>query len=78
MSEHVSPETESVALGERWTAEYRDGARCAFLRRFEGEREAVGYPPGFPLGRRNAWFAGFNRGFYDRLRIAKQVFSDEI
>jgi hypothetical protein len=59
---------------EQWPDEYRDGARCAFLRRFEGDREEGGYPRGFhewPLERRNAWFAGFNRGFHDRLGLAR-------
>ncbi len=50
--------------------EFRDGARCAFLRKYEAEREHGGYPRGFlkwPLDRRNAWFAGFNYGFHRRL-----------
>jgi hypothetical protein len=54
--------------------EYRDGARCAFLRRFDGVRQEGGYPPGFhhwPLERRNAWFAGFNRGYHDRLDLLR-------
>ena len=59
-------------LRERWPTEYRDGARGAFLLRFEGDREPGGYPRGFhrwPLDRRNTWFAGFNRGYHDRLRV---------
>jgi hypothetical protein len=63
-------------LRERWPAEYRDGARCAFLMRFDGDREAGGYPRGFhqwPLGLRNAWYAGFSVGFHDRLRLAREV-----
>jgi hypothetical protein len=62
-------------LRVRWPAEWRDGARCAFLRHFEGEREKGGYPRGFhrwPLDRRNAWIAGYNRGFHDRLRVSEQ------
>ena len=38
----------------RWPAEWRDGARCAFLETFEGEREKGGYPKNFhawPLDR---------------------------
>jgi hypothetical protein len=56
----------------KWPAEFRDGARCAFLRQFDGNREKGGYPLGFhrwPLDRRNAWFAGFNVGFHDRLKL---------
>ena len=51
--------------------EFADGARCAFLQKFEGEREKGGYPPGFhqwPLERRNSWFAGYNHGRSERLR----------
>jgi hypothetical protein len=59
---------------EQWPVEWRDGARCAFLMQFDGPREKGGYPIGFhrwPLDRRNAWFAGFNRGFHDRMRVAR-------
>ncbi len=66
-------EDEVARLRRRWPDEFRDGARCAFLRRFDGEREAGGYPRGFhlwPLERRNAWYAGSNRGRCDRLRLA--------
>ncbi len=67
-------EAELDALRNRWPDDYRDGARCAFLRTFDGDREAGGFPRGFrrwPLDRRNAWFAGFNVGFHDRLRLVK-------
>jgi hypothetical protein len=56
-------------LRQCWRDEFTDGARCAFLRRFDGNREEGGYPRGFhhwPLDRRNAWFAGFNKGRCDR------------
>ncbi len=61
-------------LGQRWPDEYRDGARCAFLRRFDGDRQEGGYPRGFhhwPLERRNVWFAGFNRGLCDRSALLR-------
>jgi hypothetical protein len=48
---------EAITLKERWPAEYRDGARCAFLLKFDGDREKGGYPRGFhawPLERRDA------------------------
>ena len=67
---------ELTTLREQWPSEYRDGARCAFLLRFDGDREQGGYPRGFhkwPLERRNAWFAGFNVGFHDRLHLAREV-----
>jgi hypothetical protein len=62
-------------LRAQWPAEWRDGARCAFLREFPGDREAGGYPCGFhrwPLERRNAWIAGFNTGFHDRLSLKRE------
>jgi hypothetical protein len=72
-------EQELAVLRQRWPEEFRDGKRCGFLRSFDGEREAGGYPRGFhhwPLERRNAWYAGFNLGFHDRLRLAKEVLGD--
>jgi hypothetical protein len=66
---------ELTRLRERWPVEYRDGARCGFLLRFDGERKRGGYPRGFdrwPVERKNAWFAGFNTGFHDRLRFARE------
>ena len=70
---HRSNSPYNEAWRERWAAEWRDGARCAFLSRFEGARESGGYPRGFhawPLARRNAWFSGFNCGFQDRRRLS--------
>ena len=69
---NTRPADEVARLRQRWPDEFRDGARCAFLRRFDGARQEGGYPLGFrrwPLERRNAWFAGFNRGFHDRLGL---------
>ena len=66
-------EFEIEGLRSRWPEEFRDGVRCAFLRRFPGERERGGYPRGFhgwTLDRRNAWFSGFNQGYHARLREA--------
>jgi hypothetical protein len=60
---------------ERLAGEFRDGARCGFLQRQEGPRDPGGYPRGFhgwPLERRNAWFAGFNVGLHDRLRLSNR------
>jgi hypothetical protein len=71
----MSAGAELAALRSRWPDDFRDGARCGFLLRFDGEREEGGYPRGFhlwPLERRNAWFAGFNVGFHDRLRLARE------
>jgi hypothetical protein len=70
MSTRILPELEAIRA--RWSAEFRDGARCAFLQRYDGEREPGGYPLGFhrwPLNRRNAWLAGYNVGFHDRIRL---------
>jgi hypothetical protein len=66
---------EQTAIRARWQAEFDDGARCAYLLKFPGPRAPGGYPIGFsdwPLDRQNAWFAGFNRGFHDRLRRSSE------
>jgi hypothetical protein len=71
----MNVEDEVARLCHGWSNEFRDGARYGFLLRFDGEREKGGYPLGFhlwPLERRNVWFAGFNRGFHDRLRLAQE------
>jgi hypothetical protein len=63
-------------IRQRWPAEFDDGARSAFLRRSDGPREKGGYPLGFhgwPLARRDAWFAGFNLGRIDRLRLEEET-----
>jgi hypothetical protein len=80
MSEAFDLERQAIlerqALRERWSAEFNDGARCAFLQCFDGPREKGGYPLGFhswPLQRRNAWFAGFNLGRCDRLRLEEET-----
>ena len=52
---------EIAALRTRWPNEFRDGARCAFLQRYDGDREKGGYHR-WPLDRRNAWAADFNQG----------------
>lgn len=62
---------EREAIRARWPDEFDDGARGGFLKEYPGERERGGYPKGFhgwPLDRRNSWFAGFNKGRLDRLR----------
>ncbi len=72
----MNAEDEVARLRGRWPDEFRDGARCGFLLRFDGDRERGGYPRGFhrwPIERRNAWFGGYNVGFHDRLRLAREV-----
>jgi hypothetical protein len=62
-------DAQRVRLKRGWPDEFRDGARCGFLQRYDGKRELGGYPLGFhhwPLDRRNAWYAGFSRGWCDR------------
>jgi hypothetical protein len=71
---HAAISEECKPSQERFPVEFRDGARCGFLQRQEGPREPGGYPRGFhrwPLERRNAWFAGFNVGFHDRLSFSQ-------
>ena len=72
----MNAKQEVAQLRQLWPDEFRDGARCGFLHRFDGDRESGGYPRGFHtwlLGRRNSWFSGFNVGFQDRLRLAQEV-----
>ena len=67
---------ESAHLQRAWPTEFADGERCAFLQRFAGEREKGGYPLGFhgwPLHRRNAWFAGFNFGLLEHAQVLMEV-----
>jgi len=76
----MSAKTERTNIRAAFPAEYDDGARCGFLWKFEGPREAGGYPKGFhswPLARRNAWYAGFNRGNRDAALLAEEVAQDD-
>jgi hypothetical protein len=60
-----------AALRAMWPAEFLDGSKVAYLGKAGGEREKGSYPKGFhgwPLERRNAWFAGFNAGRIARTR----------
>lgn len=62
-------------LRDKWPPEFRDGVRCGFLQKRGDARNSGGYPQGFnhwPVERRNAWFAGFNVGFHDRLRLSQR------
>jgi hypothetical protein len=71
----MSTEIEREDIRAAFPAEYNDGARCGFLWKSEGQRELGGYPKGFnswPLARRNAWYAGFNRGNCDRALLAEE------
>ncbi len=66
----MNADDERRRLKRAWPDEWRDGYYCGFSRKFDGEREAGGYPLGFhqwPLARRNAWCAGVNLGRCDRL-----------
>ncbi len=75
-TEQDKAKREREALLGRWPVEFRDGARCGLLREYPGDREAGGYPRGFhkwPLDRRNAWYAGFNLGFHERLRAQEEA-----
>jgi len=59
-------EDHRLRIRAEWPAEYDNGLRCGLLNEFPKPREQGGYPIGFhswPLVRRNAWFAGFNKGY---------------
>jgi hypothetical protein len=49
---------EQTAIRARFQSEFDDGARCGFHR--------------WSPERRDAWHAGFNRGFHDRLRRSSE------
>ncbi|WP_363347150.1 hypothetical protein [Methylocystis echinoides] len=65
----MTPNPKTTAARERIRAEFADeydaGARAGFT-------DSPDYPVGFhswPLERRDAWFAGFNVGRCDRLKM---------
>jgi hypothetical protein len=61
--EQAQRERERIKL--TYPDEFAEGAKRAFI----GDHL---YPSGFPawpLGKRNAWFAGFNVGYCDRARL---------
>ena len=67
----MSADAERAHFKRAWPDEFANGERCAFYKRFDGERERGGYPKGFhrwPLERRNAWYCGFNLGRVERRR----------
>ena len=73
---NLDPEAERKRLKQAWPDAFRDGARCAFLSKAEGERERGGYPRGFfgwPLEERNAWFCGYNIGLLDKQRARAEM-----
>ena len=49
---------ELTTLRAQWPAEYRDGARCAFLIRFDGEREGAAIRAASTGGRLSAAMPG--------------------
>ena len=57
---------------------YRGAPTCGRIMGITPGRDEGGMiadPRGFhvwPLERRNVWFAGFNRGFHDRLRLERE------
>jgi hypothetical protein len=59
-------------LRRKWQHAFDDGAQCAFTKIYPGPREPGGYPKGFPLEKRNAWFAGFNLGLIDLARLQEE------
>ena len=63
-------DAERDRLERAWPEAFRDGARAAYSV-FPPDHEPGGYPRGFhgwPLEKRNAYFAGFNIGFSHRRR----------
>jgi hypothetical protein len=65
-------EADRAAIRKAYPAEFNDGAACGFTNETIGAHEPGGYLKGFhgwPLERRNAWFAGWNKGDAERRRI---------
>jgi hypothetical protein len=63
-------------LADRWPEEFRLGYRFGFRGKADPPCDQAGYPAGFhgwPLDRRNAWFAGWNSGFGALNRITADV-----
>ena len=44
----AEPNEERGRLKRAWPQEFRDGERCAYFGKFEGERETGGYSEGLP------------------------------
>jgi hypothetical protein len=56
-------------LASAWPDEYRLGYRFSRQGKADPPCDRAGYPEGFhswPLDRRNAWWAGWNRGYQAR------------
>jgi hypothetical protein len=69
-------EAQRARLKSSWPDEFRDGERCAFLRKFKGKRESGGFPLGFhtwPLERKNSWYCGYNIGLIERQRALVEM-----
>jgi hypothetical protein len=69
-------EVERARFKRLWPDEFRDGERCAFLRKFKGKRESGGFPLGFhtwPLERKNSWYCGYNIGLIERQRALVEM-----
>jgi hypothetical protein len=76
---HPAVDADRRRLKQAWPEEFADGERCAFHQRYPGKREKGGYPlgcHGWPLERRNAWFAGFYLGLIERQRFFMEPSDD--
>jgi hypothetical protein len=65
------PRAEAVRAGlcEKFPLEFEHGYRTGFLGGNQPPCDAAGYMIGhhtWPLDRKNAWFAGFNLGHFER------------
>jgi hypothetical protein len=63
-------------LRKAWPQAFRDGVRSGLgLIEQSEQREPGNYPKGFhgwPLEKRNAWFAGYNVGRVKRLKLEEE------
>ena len=71
MSDPVNSLREIKRFRELYPSEFNDGVAVGLGNNLTGSREPGDYLSGFhgwPLDRRNAWFAGFNFSYSRRLR----------
>lgn len=62
-------------LSAEWPQEFRLGYRFGILGKADQPCDTAGYPLGlraWPLGRKNAWWAGWNQGRNTRNRLREK------
>jgi hypothetical protein len=68
-------EAEIERLRTAWPQEFRLGYRFGILGKADKPCDSAGYPLGlhaWPLGRKNAWWCGFNEGRTERDQLREK------